>query len=664
MKELSSDTYEKNSQNTLNRYFADDSIERNFEQDIFLVILSIIITLIGAFNSIENTQNLRFISHKNSIIFTLSLLSLIYSSMCIWTPYFIFLFAMKFKDVIVYIDIRLVLFGIISSIFLNICGFCIAYLPFFDRTYVEFKNLIEYKISNNEPNSHLSNLNRLKTLTFKKKNSKLQNKESSNFNYKKKNNNSISNEVSNCINDLNNENCDKQEKNITNKNINNSDKISNINKKSENNEYFHSSKSLKHVIVFDKTNKDEKIQNMNINSSRIGKQEEQNICKSFRNEIGNRNSMFENEHSLKEYDFSNFFLKKDIYKKDFIYCLLGGVFIGLSYTIIHFLSVSSINICNKNVSFNIPMETGLGILAIIGSYFIIFSFYNKYSFLIKIAFSFGISLFSTTINFVSLRFSHYDISKNDNDITTDLIININVTSKEYLNFNNSITNNSFYYLNDSLIEGSIDFKGLVSVEDFVKVVIIFVIVLPIISMEILNSQLIKSNKIIQYIKNYAARGKKELNFILNYYEFLKDSDLSEEYEKSELNQIIDNDIDVDVFFEKRDINNEISSIINENYEEEYENIDINDKAEIEMNNLNDEENKDINIKTINNNNNINHSISSSRKNNKINTVNNMKLNYIIGDNSQNFKNEARQIVTKGKYSSKFNNINIKNNNEE
>jgi len=614
-------------------------VEIEFEYEIYLVSLAVIVSFIGAYNSMEISQNIRFINNKNSIIFFLITLSVTYSSICMWAPYLIFFNSMRFKETEIFLDIRLVIFAVLSAIVCNVCGYCISFLPFFDRTYNKFKFLISEKIfdGNFNPNKHNINNSKFKTFTFKRKPTQhlyMGSKMKSKSTFTKIHSQNFKNHLNHTItphDETNNNNYDFNQNCAENFGNNFSDDLSNSHYSIENEGNENQDKNY----INDENNNNNEIDSSNKNNNKNNSKE-----KNINEKNNNLYSKLKNDPAMNVFDISYLFLKSNLHKKELLYCFIGSLFIGLSFVIIHFLIIFSIKVKDSEINPNIPLEIFLGILSIISSNFLHFAFYKKNSLCLRFGLALSFTLCSSLINSVSLRFTSFM------KIQCDQLIQNSCISEENYNFLNKI-------------ENDFDFKFLIILDDIINFLFILVILIPYISKEILHNNLKKSHKIIQYIRDYASLGEKELNVITEYYEFLKPIEFLEETEIKDKSIEIENIDNIEI---NEKYNN--SNIINENEEEENYNSDGDGNE-----NINENNNNKNNLTEINNGNKLS---ASSKMNNNFNdqianpkNKSNANLNYntnVQNYNSRDFdQNKFQSHSLKGGKNSKFNTNNEKKN---
>jgi len=532
----------------LNPYF-------EYHYDPLIMISGIIISLIGSYNALETIQNLKYMNNKKHMILMLFFANLSYSIISLWAPNFIYLYSMKFNEIDLYLDTRLTIFCLLSTILCNISGSCIALLPFFDRTYNEYKKKItDIKLSTLSYNQNKNIAKKKKSFTFKK------------FFYQNMTNINNQNILNfNSVNVLNNNN-----KNYALNNSNHHD-MSNSNI------------SLNALEKMDKNNNIGEFKDLNKNLNN-----ENEILENIKI---NENNAYNNYPTIKfsckeDFDMSSYFLSNKLSKKEIVYFIIGGFIIGLSFLIMNFLGINSIKI-NGEIKFNLKAQIVISLLVLMGGYFLHFAFYYKNKFWIKIALSIAQTLTYTilrslsinNINFEKFEYPNSDLIKKESMTSENKIYNLTTNYTKIPNSNITYE----FKLNDT--------SGLIKIDLLYKIILTMMILLPYVLKDITIKKVLFSNKIIKFLTDYTKIGTKELTFILKFCEVLKVKEFKHNYvdNLNNFNIIQNNENQININKEYK------ISIKNDNEEER------NNSANIRYNDIS--ENKQT-VRKINNNSSI------------------------------------------------------------
>lgn len=596
--------------------------QMEFSLDVYFIFLATFVCFMGSYNTVEIIQNLKYISNKNSIVMLLFLSSIMYASVTFWGPYFIMLNSIYFLDIKtpteISIDLRLIIFSILSAILCNVSGFCIAFLPFMDRNYNQFKHFILNKIYSGSFNPLKINANysKFKTFTFKKyqtQNLNLSNYHRNNSTFYINNNDNSNNKTYEINNNLNNKNQIINKNNSENYSGSNNTSIENpqhLNYNEANQAHSGREKNQKNAYdqVFKKNKEKPDLVNHDANANI-------NAYSNYFFLEDNNFNLINDRNTVEEFDFSNYFLRNNLRKKEIIYYVIGGIIIGSSNLIIHFLIIFSIKMKDYEISINIPIQILICFISFCAAILIHFAFYYRNKFLLKIGVSFTITLLLSMMQLISIKFINFshiqtvlppqalsDLTKNTDDIYQD---------EEF------------------------DFKGFIKLKDIFNAMIIIIIVFPFISKDILYKNLKKSNKIISYIKNFAKKGIKEWFFIIEFAEFLKPMEF---FHDKELRNFNKEEIEEDDYNNEKINRNSIikevqPNIMNDN---DYESNINENNANIKNNNYDYEQG----------NNNSTSNINDLRLNNK------NKKDYL--EKTKNYNSNSNELIDQEKNSPRAN----------
>ena len=113
-----------------------------FTYDTYLVLFSVNICLIGSYTTFNILQKIRYSRTLCRSIFMLVLSALSLSVLAVWSPHFLMIKSMNFKDLDIFIDLKLTFASMITAIICNTIGFSISFIPFLLRTLKDYDNTI------------------------------------------------------------------------------------------------------------------------------------------------------------------------------------------------------------------------------------------------------------------------------------------------------------------------------------------------------------------------------------------------------------------------------------------------------------------------------------------------------------------------------------------
>ena len=487
-----------------------NNLNFDYEYNAYTVCLGIVICLIGSYNSLEIIQNIKYINKKNTIIFLLFLASFSFSTISVWSTYFIFIYSMTFKEIDIYIDLRLAFFCILSAILCNITGFCISYLPFLDRTYKEYKKKIlsNFFLGNINNIHSILNKNNIKNLTIKNKFSKQFTNNNFNNNINQNNNNHNSNNFS----------------------------ISNLNDMSASNISLHA------------------MERLNSNFKKIGtKINENKSCDIY--------NISKDDFYISQYFNTNAFKKKEI-----VYFVIGIFIIGMSVLIIQFLGVITAIKINGEIKFYVIVQFLISFMSFGASVCLHLIFYFKEKIWLKSLLTFIMTICICCFHFISINYVIFQKFQN-----SDSLNNLNSTNQnQNILYDNKLT----------------DTNGLIKIDQLSMIILIFIVLIPYVIKDVLNVNLKKSYKMIQYVGEYTSLGKDELSIILGFCETIRPQEINNKKNYHQNRENNENIFQENKLCENDIIENENYNIKNKGIENKNQSVRINNRT---INNQNDED---------------------------------------------------------------------------